>query len=87
MWLFDDPKCPAYFEDRIRWRKETFDIPLQVYCSLKEFTGAFEEKSLPGGIKYNILTDRNEISIEDITRLYSRIKKYQNSDLAGKPKS
>ena len=86
LWLFDDPKYPAYFDDRINWRKETFDIPLQIYCSLKQFTGALEEKSLPGGVKYNILTDKNEINIEEANDLMDKIKKYQTRDLAGKPK-
>ena len=86
LWLFDDPKCPSYFDGRINWRKQTFDIPLQIYCSLKQFTDSLRDKSLPGGIKYNILTSKDEISISEANRLMDEVKKYNTLKLAGKPK-
>ncbi len=87
LWLFDDPKCPGYFEDRIHWRKTTYDIPLQLYCNLGEFVKALEEESLPGGIKYNIFTSGEKISFEDKNSLFKKIKKYRTEDLKGRPKT
>ncbi len=87
LWLFDDPKCPRYFEDRINIRKTTNNIPIQMYCNLKEFVCALNEKTLPGGIKYNIFTSGENISIEEIDHLLKKIKDYRTSDLAAKPKS
>jgi len=83
-WLFDDPKCPRYFEDRINLRKITNDIPLQMYCSLKEFANALNEKSLPGGIKYNIFTGGEKISTDETNLLLEKIKSYRTSKLAAK---
>jgi hypothetical protein len=85
LWLFDDPKCPRYFDNRIHWRKITNDIPLQLYCNLDEFIKALEEKSLPGGVKYNIFTSGENISIEDKNNLFKKIEKYRTEDLKGKP--
>ena len=87
LWLFDDPKCPGYFEDRIHWRKTTNDIPLQLYCNLGEFIKALEEESLPGGVKYNIFTSGEEVRVEDKNSLSKKIKKYRTEDLKGRPKN
>ncbi|MCL6088125.1 MAG: hypothetical protein M1475_06900 [Actinobacteria bacterium] len=86
LWLYDDPKCPRYFENRISLRKTTFDIPLQMYCSLKEFISALNERSLPGGIKYNIFTSGEKISTDEINLLLKKIKSYRTRELAAKSK-
>ena len=77
LWLFDDPKCPRYFDSRINWRKITGDIPLQIYCYFAEFVKALEEKTLPGGVKYNVFTSGEKISIEDKNNIFKKIKQYR----------
>ena len=87
LWLFDDPKCPEYFWDRIHWRKMTNDIPLQIYCRLEEFIRALVEKTLPGGVKYNIFTAGEKISSEEKNSLIKKVREYRTGKLSGKPKN
>lgn len=86
LWLFDDPKCPRYFDDRRRWRKETYDIPLEMYCNFDEFIKALDEKSLPGGVKYNVFTSELKLLPDELNELINKVKKYHTNRLAGKPK-
>ncbi len=86
LWLFDDPKCPRYFEDRIKWRKMTYDIPLQFYCTVKEFTAALEENTLPGGSKYNLMMDGVKLGPEEKEDIIKNSRAYRTDKLAGKPK-
>jgi hypothetical protein len=39
---------------------------------------ALEEKSLPGRIKYNILTDKKDTNVEKANGLMDKIKKIPN---------
>jgi len=86
LWLFDDPKCPRYFDSRMSWRKTTHDIPLQLYCGIKEFLKALDDRSLPGGIKYNIFTEGSNLSIEEKSSIIDKVKKYRTSKYKAKPK-
>ena len=86
LWLFDDPKCPRYFEDRIKWRKMTYDIPLQFYCTVKEFTAALEERTLSGGSKYNLMMDGVKLDPEEKEDIIKKSRAYRTDKLAGKPK-
>jgi hypothetical protein len=85
LWLFDDPKCPRYFDNRTSWRKITHDIPLQLYCGIKEFLIALDEGSLPGGIKYNIFTQGCRLSIEEKNSIIQKTKKYRTSKYKARP--
>ena len=86
LWLFDDPKCPRYFDDRVKWRKMTYDIPLQFYCTVKEFIEALEEKTLPGGTKYNLMMDGIDLSKEEKEDIIKKSRTYRTEKLAGRPK-
>ncbi len=86
LWLFDDPKCPRYFDNRAKWRKMTYDIPLQFYCTVKEFSEALEEKTLPGGTKYNLMMDGINLSKEEKKYIIKKSRAYRTDKLAGKPK-
>jgi hypothetical protein len=86
LWLFDDPKCPRYFDDRIKWRRMTHDIPLQFYCNVEEFVNAIDEKTLPGGTKYNLMSDGIRLNDEDKKDIIKKAKAYRTDKLAGRPK-
>lgn len=86
LWLFDDPKCPRYFDDRIKWRRMTYDIPLQFYCNVKEFLKALDEKTLPGGSKYNLMAEGTRLSIEEKKGIVKKSKAYRTGKLAGGPR-
>jgi len=87
IFLHDDPNCLKYFDRRIEMRKQTFDIPLEMFCGYTEFMKALEEKTLPGGIKYIILLDDpKRFSIEFLNDLMKKVKKYRTKALMGKPK-
>jgi hypothetical protein len=87
LWLFDDPKCPRYFDNRIHWRKITFDIPLQMYCDLGEFVKALKEETLPGGVKYNIFTTGEKINIEELNELAKKAKNYRTQEYKGESRN
>ena len=44
----DDPKAPRAFDRRVDIRRQTFDIPLEIYCGFDEFSEALANHSLPG---------------------------------------
>jgi hypothetical protein len=62
-------------------------LPLQLYCNPGEFIDALENRSLPGGVKYNIFTAGENIGIEDKNNLFRKIKKYRTEEYKGKPKT
>lgn len=86
LWLFDDPKCPRYFEERIKWRKVTNDIPLQFYCELDEFIKALDEHTLPGGTKYNIFSGTGNVSQRQKSQIAKKAKAYRTKRYNARPK-
>ncbi|MCL5772125.1 MAG: hypothetical protein M1479_07615 [Actinobacteria bacterium] len=87
IFLHDDPKCTKYFDRRVEMRRQTFNIPLEMFCNYKEFIKALEEKTLPGGVKYIMLVeDPENFSVAYLNDLMKKVKKYRTMALAGKPK-
>ena len=73
-----------YFDGRIKWRRMTYDIPLQFYCNVKEFIKALDEKTLPGGAKYNLMADGVKLTVEEKKDIAKKSKAYRTGELAGK---
>jgi hypothetical protein len=86
LWLFDDPKCTPYFDRRAETRALTFDIPLEMLCTFTDFAKALEDRSLPGGVRYNVLMPGGKASVEEINRVMEKVRAYRTTSLAGRPK-
>jgi hypothetical protein len=86
LWLFDDPKCTPYFDRRAEMRAMSFDIPLEMLCSFPDFVKALEDRTLPGGVRYNVRMAGVRASITGINRIMEEVRAYRTTSLAGRPK-
>ena len=84
LWLFDDPNCPRYFDRRVEMRKITRDIPLEMLCDLPDFLDALEKRTLPGGIRYNVVMGGARPTVAELNEIMGKVRDYRTTTLAGR---
>jgi hypothetical protein len=67
-------------------RAMSFDIPLEMLCSFPDFVKALEDRTLPGGVRYNVRMAGVRASITGINRIMEEVRAYRTTSLAGRPK-
>ena len=71
--ITDDPMTPRAFPRLAEIKQITKDIPLYVYCTLKEFVEGLQNQTLIGGVMYFV---RGVPTMRYANELMEQVKQY-----------